>query len=35
MDKINNSFLADVVYEKIKQMIVDGDLVPGSKISKK
>ena len=35
MDKIKNSFLADAVYEKIKQMIVDGDLVPGSKISKK
>jgi DNA-binding GntR family transcriptional regulator len=35
MRKIESSNLADVVYERIKAMVLEGLLVPGSKINKK
>jgi len=34
MVKIKNDHLVDLVYEKVKQMILDGALIPGEKISK-
>lgn len=35
MSKIESANLADVVYERIRAMILEGVLVPGSKINKK
>lgn len=35
MKKITSSSLSEAVYEKLKAMIIAGDLVPGAKISKK
>jgi len=34
MVKIKNDHLVDLVYEKVKQMILDGALIPGEKINK-
>lgn len=34
MSKIENKILTDLVYEKIKTMIDDGVLLPGSKVNK-
>ena len=31
MAKIKNDRLVDLVYEKVKQMILDGALIPGEK----
>lgn len=35
MKKIESSSLAQAVYDRIRSMIVDGDLVPGSRLNKK
>lgn len=34
MAKIKNDHLVDLVYEKVKKMILDGALIPGEKINK-
>ncbi|GAF69055.1 unnamed protein product, partial [marine sediment metagenome] len=34
MAKIKNDHLVNLVYEKVKQMILDGALIPGEKINK-